>query len=71
MIVYCVFIHGELSCEDPMEFPCRLNVGDTINPVFMFDLPRDFPDGSWEVTKCTFFRNASEISQRVHLTIKP
>ena len=70
MIVYCVFIHGEFSCEEPITFPCRMNVGDGINPVFVSAVPFDLPEGGWIVTKCEFFNNASEISQRVHLTIK-
>ena len=75
MIIYCVFIHshssGHSSIEEPIEFPCRLNVGDNLNPVYLVDLPFNFPKGDWEVTKSGFFNNASEISQRVHLIIKP
>lgn len=67
MIVYCTFLHGNESIEEPIEFPCRLNVGDTINPVFITDLPVGFPEGDWEVMKSGFFRNASETSQRVYL----
>ncbi len=72
MIVFCEFFKSKHSfCVEPMEFPCRLNVGDVISFIDIIKLPSAFHDERWEVRDCSFLQHGSKMNQFVHLIIKP
>ena len=59
-----------MEVEEPIEFPCRLNIDDEINWFDKKTMPRGFPKTTWKVIESSFFQNASVINQRVTLTYK-